>query len=68
MDFDKFFEPVDDKEPLLVVVVSNVAGTEPPVWRDGFTRGFRIVDVAFHHLDRAFIGISSMHFFIPSCA
>ena len=51
MDFDKFFEPVDDKEPLLLVVVSNVAGTEPPVWSDGFTCGFRIVDVAFHHLE-----------------
>lgn len=49
LDFDKFLEPVNDEELLVLGVPGDVTGVQPAV-DDGLLGGLLVAVVALHHL------------------
>ena len=50
--FDQFLAPIDDVVETIGVSRPDVAGLEPPVWRDRVFRRRRVVQVALHTNER----------------
>ena len=49
-NFDKFFEPVNDEELMVFIVLGDVAGVKPAVRSDRWTSSFRVIQITFHNL------------------